>query len=159
MNEKGRLVEKIFLKKYLGNEWLLNIYILKNDKLEVISSDLYDEIIKARLIDLESSCFSDEFIYLKTGFVILHFGRRGVSVNVWHVGEWGTTCEVFCCNWYCYERKYDEFELLDSAEPSLCMHDLCIAINELENFSEIFNNRNFENDFKKKYIEVYKCYI
>lgn len=63
---------------------------------------------------------SNEFEYGRFGFAIIHTGRRGVCISIWHFGSWGTTFEFFSSVWYRYGHGFDNFELLNDVEPAFC---------------------------------------
>lgn len=143
------------LGNYLNDTWLLNLHILKNKSDEPVSKDTEDFIINKYLSQLENECLSDEFDYLKIGFAFLHFGRRGVSLNIWHIGEWNCTYEIFCCNWYCYGRDIGNMELLDKTEPKICHYELLIANKEFESIMRIIKLIKSKNEFITSFIKVH----
>ncbi len=147
---------------YKNQAWLLNTYIIKKDKNEIISEYEVKSLIERILSVLESSCISNEFQYLKTGFVFLHYGSRGVNLSIWHYGKWGDTYEIYNCSWYCYERNITEMELLDSAEPILSQYEINFLQEELCVFYELLGEISSVDEFRNMYIDKWKrkeiCY-
>jgi len=92
------------------------------------AGDLLDPCLEVA----DSSCLSDEFLYLRVGAFLVHFGRRGVTVTLIHFGCWGDMPEVFICGWYAYARSLDNLELLDNREPVSCYHDAPVLTHELD---------------------------
>lgn len=132
MNNVSRDIRKISNVYFLGKEWLLDVYIIKYDRDELIDEQDARSIIEKCLYQLELECLSDEFEYFKTGFAFLHFGRRGIDLSVWHIGKWGGTYEYFSCTWYCYGRDPQNMELLNSAEPKLSQYEVDLLRLELQ---------------------------
>lgn len=155
MNNLNRHTDSKLLSNYLNDSWLLNLHVLKSKPTELVSKEIEDSIINKYLKQLESECLSDEFKYLKTGFAFLHFGRRGVSLNIWHIGEWNCTYEIFCCNWYCYGRDIYNMELLDNVEPKICHYELLIANKEFEGIMQIIRLIKSRNEFRDNFIKLH----
>ena len=73
---------------YNNGTWLLNTYIIKSSESEVVSNQEIRALIECKVAEIEQSCMSCEFQYLKTGFVFLHYGMRGIDLSIWHLGKW-----------------------------------------------------------------------
>lgn len=156
MNNIERHVSSYPLKNYLNNAWTLNVYVLKGKPQEIVCEENTDLIFEKYLNELEGKCLSDEFEYLKVGFAFLHYGRRGVCLSIWHVGQWNCTFEIFCNTWYCYGREIFEMELLDIKEPKICIYELSVANKELQKILAIINDIKQPAFFRDKFIEINK---
>ena len=156
MNKQNRHTETKWLNRYLDGKWLLNLHILKYNSSEQFSDDVINDILNQGLSQLETECMSDEFDYFKIGFACLHFGRRGVALSIWHTGFWQQTCEIFCCNWYCYNRDISNMELLNSAEPCISHYEISIVAKEFQNIKEFAVTITSKKDFETYFINTYK---
>lgn len=154
MNNSERHTEIRYLSKYLNNSWILNLYVLKSDSTEVVEEKTIESLFDAYLTQLESKCMSAEFEYLKIGFAFLHFGRRGVGLNIWHIGVWNRTYEIFCNNWYCYDRDIYNMELLDDAEPRICHYEIKAANCELERILGIADSTTTKDEFINEFVKL-----
>ena len=151
MNNK-RYIEKIPLKFFFNQEWLLDIYVIKYDRNEIIDDKLLFGIISNCLIVLNKQCLSKEFEYFKTGIAFLHFGRRGIDLSIWHIGVWGNTYEYFSCTWYCYQRDYWNMELLDNAEPKISQYEIDLLGKELKSINSLLESNPSVSDFRCLFI-------
>lgn len=88
------------------------------------------DVARSCIGDLTSAGLSDEFDYHKRGFLLSHFGRRGLTVLLCHFGVWTDMPEVFHTSWYRYGDT-GELERLDHREPVACYHDLPLVTAEL----------------------------
>lgn len=82
------------------------------------------------LVRLEDHSFNDEFNYLKFGFSMVHFGRRGITITIWHWGKWGETLELFWSGWYAF-HDHLIFDSLTAQEPVMCIYECDAVANEL----------------------------
>ena len=153
MNKLIRNTEIRNAVSFLNESWLLNLYIIRSDRNEHIIDKTVESLIERHLLLLESTCMSDEFDYLRTGFVFLHYGDRGIDLSIWHIGKWGKTFEIFNCSWYCYDRNNENMELLDSAEPVFSMYEISLLTHELNICRKIFKKIESDNQFRILYIE------
>jgi len=152
MNENTR---KTILKSavwFLNNTWLLDVYTIIYNEKETILEECVKSIVDRCVHEIEKKCMSNEFEYARTGFSFVHFGRRGITVSIWHLGNWGQTNEVFCCSWYCYGRNISGMELLDSAEPILSKYEIRLLEKKLEQCDLVF-------DLVKPEEEIQQCYL
>src|SRR5271170_5126270 len=94
------------------------------------SVEVSQGILRERLSQLGREAISPEFNYHRTGFAVIHIGRRGTTFLVYHFGVWIDMPEVFHLGWY-RRAGMDEMEVLDSAEPIACYADLPIVFGEL----------------------------
>lgn len=157
MSRLQRATTTFYLQSFRNGSWLLNIYLIKSDKQEMISDNQVTQIIELYLNKLETSCLSEEFLYYRTGFAFLHYGTRGVDLTIWHYGKWGSTLETYCCSWYCYGRDISKMELLDSAEPVICQYEMLYIIEEISALCQILDNDascDFRNEFRDYYLKL-----
>lgn len=137
---------------FLNRTWLLDIYTIRYDEKEIITDERVDSVLDICVQEIEKNCMSKEFKYARTGFSFVHFGRRGITVSIWHLGNWEQTNEIFSCSWYCYGRDISGLELLDSAEPVLCQYEIDLLANKLRQCDLVF-------DLAKTYEEIRPCYL
>lgn len=132
-------------EKFLNGKWILNVYIIKSNPMEIICDSEIDAIIEGHLFELEKNCISTEFEYYRMGLAFLHYGNRGVDLTIWHFGRWGNTFETFVCSWYCYNRETWNMTQLDSAEPILCQYEMELLIVELSSITSIIDCMSAED--------------
>ncbi|GII86650.1 hypothetical protein Ssi03_46400 [Sphaerisporangium siamense] len=101
---------------------------------EASDGDLAEYIARICISDLERSGRSDEFDYLKFGFLQCHFGRRGLAVGLCHYGLWVDMPEIFAAGWYAYGHEIARLERLDMREPLWSIHELPVAQGEISLF-------------------------
>ena len=118
-------------------DWHLRLYVIRADTSEVVDVAALRGHIAEKVRLIESGCLSDEFVYIRSGFVIAHYGRRGVTFSIWHWADWNGSWESFCHAWYCYGRAITEMEFLDRREPVFCHHELKIVATEGFGFLKI----------------------
>lgn len=159
MNEIKRKTKVTYFVYFKETKWMLNIYMLQSDTEEIISDKEVFSIINNVLKDIEKNCISEEFVYFRTGFALLHYGNRGINLSIWHVGQWGNTYEIFKRVWYCYNRDYSQMELLDDAEPVLCQYELMIFNNELCIIADTIGQLSEGDCFREKYIDNFKGFV
>jgi hypothetical protein len=113
---------------------------MRGDKNEVVDRDvLFDNLLqKIRLV--ATQYLSSEFTYIRSGFIIAHYGRRGVTFSIWHWADWCGTWEYFCQAWYCYGREFTDMQPLDRTEPILCQHEIEIVSSEGRTFRDLAMN-------------------
>lgn len=155
MNNSSRYIEAQTLNKYRNNDWILNIYFLKWKESELVSLKQQQSIIERQLESIDQFGLSTEFKYFKTGFGVLHFGRRGVCSTIWHVGMWENTYEFFVNSWYCYQRDIDNMEMLFEKEPKFSHYEIAIVASELGIFKKIIETLDKPENFKKEFIKRY----
>ncbi len=155
----NRFYSAEYLNRYSNNDWILNLYIFKYDFKETVDSTIIDKIVNKALSEVNKYHFSEEFNYYKIGYCLLHFGRRGVDLSIWHLGDWEDTKEYFCCSWYCYNREYESMELLDTKEPIFSMYESSKVCEIISEISEICLNKNYKESIISKFIDRYQCYI
>lgn len=111
-------------------QWQLVSYLIRSNPNEAIDLHKHNEHLERIIRELETHCLSGEFEYDKTGFIISHFGNRGIHIAVWHWGRWGTTREVFSHSWYSFGRDYDSLSLLDIKEPIFSEFEIPLIVTE-----------------------------
>ena len=153
MNNLARKTEVAYNVFYKKKKWLLNLYIIKSNADEIISDEEVSEIINKSIEDIEQNCISKEFIYFRTGFAFLHYGNRGIDLNIWHVGKWGNTYEIFKRVWYCYKRDYTKMEVLDDAEPVISQYEIMLLNNEFSVIADIIKELSDKDSFREEYIK------
>lgn len=96
-------------------------------------SDIPDplDVVAGRTRELNELYLSDEFHYLRTGFALCHFGRRGITTEIFHFGLWDDMPEIFHVGWYTYGYVEQSMEVLGHEEPILCFHDIPVALAEI----------------------------
>lgn len=156
MSKFDRHTECKYLNRFLDGQWLLNLYILKYNLSENFNDEAISDILNKSLLQLETECVSNEFDYLKIGFAFLHFGQRGIALSIWHIGLYNSTYELFCCNWYCYNRAINDMELLDNAEPRISYYEIPLAVEEFKNIRKIIITISSEKEFEDTFINIYK---
>lgn len=156
MNEIKRKTKVTYGVYFKETKWMLNIYLIQSDTEEIISEkEIYDIINKA-LEDIEENSISEEFVYFRTGFALLHYGNRGINLSIWHVGQWENTYEIFKQVCYCYNRDYSQMDLLNDAEPVLCQYEIVIFNNELNVIANTIKRLSDGECFREKYISNFE---
>lgn len=117
--------------------WYLRHYIIKANDEEIVDATVLTQQISRFTEEVEARHFSSEYEYFKYGFVISHFGNRGVCFTIWHWGRWGSTLELYQQSWYTYGRDLDKLSLLDSADPASCFFELPTICHELTLFQSL----------------------
>lgn len=100
------------------------------DTSEVIDRGMLFSELTREISIIATDCISAEFKYIRTGFILAHYGRRGVTHSIWHWADWEETWEYFCQAWYCYGRTIDDMSPLDRNEPVLCHYEIDIVMQE-----------------------------
>ncbi len=156
MNKSNRRMQRHNCVFFHDSRWLLNVYIIQADENEKIAIDEAFNIIDWLLNDIEKNCISAEFEYFRTGFAFLHYGNRGVNLDIWHIGRWGDTYEFFKRAWYCYNRALHTMETLDDAEPVLSQYEIEYLGLELTSIAAVFSNVSNSSSFQKCFLLHYK---
>lgn len=112
------------------------------------------QISKQCLHQVEGTLLSREYNYLRVGFFLFHFGRRGTTVSLWHWGTWSDTLEAFSHSWYCYKDRFEEMELLDMREPIFCNLDIEVVVGELIRFKEIADHEDAPSLIRERYLSA-----
>ena len=151
MNKPSRPVEYMGILKLEDINWSFRVYLLSGDPTEVVEKDELWHLLekKARIVDLEY--LSDEYKYLRTGFILAHYGRRGVTHSIWHWADWEGTWEYFCQAWYCYGRELGRMAPLDRVEPILCQHEIEVVMYEGLKFKSLARHRTNHEDIISMY--------
>lgn len=131
------------------NVWLIEVYV---DSIR-LDETRRKSIMDARIADVETNLLSPEYAYLRIGFFVFHYGRRGTTISLWHWGKWGDTFEAFNHAWYCYNDDFQKLEALDAAEPVFCNLDVEIIANELLSFKCISDGSPNPETIKSRYLK------
>lgn len=116
-------------------DWTLKAYVIgPRDVMHQIPVDAGLRGARVAVEHAVTSNLSEEFHYAKTGFVLIHHGRKGVTIHVFYWSDWRGTTE--CHGWaeYAYGHEYGDFEPLDQKEPLFCGWDLPIIAFETESW-------------------------
>ena len=122
--------------------WMLRAYSigastrLTADDLEVRAS------IEQCIPLIEHSAAPDYFLY-RFGFCYVHFGRRGDSVVIFHLGRWEDMLEVFANRFY-RNISQDTFEPLATSDPLCCWHDAPLIGHEFNNIASLRDWSDFD---------------
>lgn len=151
MSEQCRPAEQIGVLRLGDIDWDFRVYLMLGDPTEVVErSALFINLTrKVRIVVAEY--LSDEFKYMRTGFILAHYGRRGVTHSIWHWADWEGTWEYFCQAWYCYGRAVDGMVPLDRTEPILCHHEIDIVMQEGIAFREIASRTSSHEELGRQY--------
>lgn len=153
MNDLSRDTNVEYGKLFLHDKWLLNVYLIRSNPNEEITSSVITQLLNKHLQLLEKNNMSEEFDYYRTGFAFLHFGNRGVDLTIWHIGRWGTTFETFICSWYCYNRDIWNMEQLNAAEPMLCQYERKLLNYEISNISSLISCDSI-SEIRRQYLRL-----
>jgi len=151
MSEQCRTAQRIGVLTLEDIDWSLRVYLMLGNLSEIVDHTALFRNLAEKVRTVSSKYLSNEFKYLRSGFILAHYGRRGVTHSVWHWADWEGTWEFFCQAWYCYGRTVDQMEPLDRSEPILCQHEIDIVMLEGMAFRDIASRcTNHE--------EVIRCY-
>jgi hypothetical protein len=151
MREGVRAVERIGVVQVKEINWHLRAYLMRSDPAEPVDRKALLNDIEAKVRILETEHLSDEFDYLRSGFSITHYGRRGVTLSIWHWADWGQTWEYFSHAWYCYGRETRQMLPLDRREPILSHHELDVVMGEGVGFRNIAARSDRREDLLRDY--------
>lgn len=132
--------EIIQLNPIEKNNWFFRLYLIKADKKENIDNITLRKHLDKLIENIEVNYLSKEFEYFKIGFIICHFGKRGICISIWHWGSWIFTCEMFNQCWYCYDRDFEKLKILNIKEPRFCQHEVPILNQEFTFFHNVVSN-------------------
>ncbi len=151
MSEQCRQAQQIGILHSEDIDWYFRVYLMQGDSTEIIerSALFVDLTAKVRIVVAEY--LSNEFTYMQTGFILAHYGRRGVTHSIWHWANWVGTWEYFCQAWYCYGRSVREMAPLDRTEPILCHHEIDIVMREGLAFRYIASHCSSHEDLVHQY--------
>lgn len=137
MSEQSRPAQQIEVLHLEDIDWHFRVYLMLGDTAEVIERSALLRNLSKKVRIVAAEYLSDEFKYMRTGFILAHYGRRGVTYSIWHWADWDGTWEYFCQAWYCYGRDVDGMTPLDRTEPILCQHEIDIVMQEGLTFRNI----------------------
>lgn len=137
MSERSRRAQQIGILHLEDIDWYFRVYLMLRDAAEVIEQSVLLRNLSEKVHIVVAECLSEEFKYIRTGFILAHYGRRGVAFSIWHWADWDGTWEYFCQAWYCYGRDISCMVPLDRNEPILCQHEIGIVMKEGLSFKNI----------------------
>jgi len=117
MNENCRTAKCVGELVVQDIDWHFRVYLMQSDPKEVIECEALFDLLEEKTRVVATDLLSNEFSYIRSGFVLAHYGRRGVTWSFWHWADWSGTWEFMCQAWYCYGRDLREMTLLDRTEP------------------------------------------
>lgn len=144
--------------QYVGNihlhaiNWHFRVYLMLGDTSENIEKDNLFKSLEHKIKLIDDQYLSKEFIYLRSGFILAHYGRRGVTYSFWHWADWEGTWEYFCQAWYCYGRDIEGMTSLDRTEPILCQHEIDLVMKE----GLLFRNIALQHTSNEEIINCYR---
>ena len=140
MNKKLRTAELIGNLNLTNSDWSFRVYLMRGDLAEIIDHNELFQNLEDKVKIILEKYLTDEFEYIRSGFILAHYGRRGVTYSIWHWADWCGTWEYFCQAWYCYGRELSKMESLDRKEPILCQHEIDIVMLEGKIFWNLVQN-------------------
>lgn len=153
MNKPFRVAEPMGILHLEDIDWYFRVYLMKGDPTETVErSALFGELM-AQVRIVASDYLSSEYKYTRSGFVLAHYGRRGVTHSVWHWADWEGTWEYFCQAWYCYGRALCHMAPLDRTEPIFCYHELDLLLAESLAFRSVASQYSTFEEIVSRYRE------
>lgn len=137
MSKPPRSAERIGTLHLNDIDWYFRVYLTRGNPEEVIDQNILFENLRQNVRLVVAEYLSDEFIYTRNGFILAHYGWRGVTYSFWHWSDWSGTWEYFCQAWYCYGRALSEVKILDRTEPILCQHEIDTVMVECKTFRDL----------------------
>lgn len=157
MSEGARLPERLGVLHLEDIDWHFRVYLLRGDSSEVVGREGLFQHLGEKIRVIASRYLSDEFKYLRSGFALAHYGRRGVTYSFWHWADWVGTWEMFCQAWYCYGRSLQKMQPLDRSEPILCHHEVELVMLEAQAFRELAFRSGQHAELVQEYRECEPC--
>ncbi|HWT92532.1 MAG TPA: hypothetical protein VN238_06020 [Solirubrobacteraceae bacterium] len=120
------------------DDWVIKAYaIAPSDAVRDVPSDRALAVIRQAVSNAIEQNLSTEFVYARTGFGLIHHGRKGVTAHVFYWSDWKGTAE--CHGWaeYAYGHAYEGLEPLDQAEPLFCGWDFPVLEFETTTWLEV----------------------
>jgi hypothetical protein len=151
MSEQLRRAIQIGVLYLKDIDWHFRVYLMLANPAEVVERAALFLNLEKKIRIIAAEYLSDEFKYLRTGFILAHYGRRGVTHSVWHWADWAGTWEYFCQAWYCYGRTLGDMVPLDRTEPVLCQHEIDIVMQAGLAFREIASRSANHDDLVREY--------
>lgn len=151
MSEQCRPAQQIGVFHLEDIDWHFRVYLILGDTAEFIDRSALLQNLTKKVRIVAAEYLSDEFKYLRTGFILAHYGRRGVTYSIWHWADWDGTWEYFCQAWYCYGRTLDDMAPLDRTEPILCHHEIDVVMQEGLAFRDIASRYSSHEELVRQY--------
>lgn len=127
-----------------GSPWSVRSYLVRHDPAEQVDVQELNVHLRLLMDEVHSQHCSSEFDYYRVGFLITHYGRRGVCVSLWHWGRWGISHEMFGQSWYTYGRNLRMLEFMDRSEPLFSQYEMPILLAEFRLFGSLSSIQNDE---------------
>jgi hypothetical protein len=143
-----RCLQALYLE---DNDWYFRVYVIASKATEVVDEDQLFLNLERHARTIAGKHLSAEFTYIRSGFVIAHYGRRGVTHSFWHWARWGDTWEYFCQAWYGYGRNVDLMAPLDRNEPILCVYEIDIVMREALALQDLAKTSRSNDDILQNY--------
>ena len=112
--------------------WNIKCYLILAKVSEIVDLQMAGDAVCRILAEIVQGCDA-AYTLERRGFVIIHFGNRGICFSVWHWGRWGETKELFSYAWYVIGRDYQTLQMLQRTDPVCCWHELDIVAAEMRN--------------------------
>ena len=151
MSEPCRSANNIGILRLDDIDWQFRVYLMLGNPTEVVEQSALFLNLTRKVQIITGEYLSREFKYMRTGFILAHYGRRGVTHSIWHWADWEGTWEYFCQAWYCYGRAVDGMTPLDRTEPILCQHEIDIVMKEGLTFREIASRSANHDQLVREY--------
>ena len=75
-------------------DWYFRVYLMRGDVNEVVDRAFLFDNLRAKIRVIAAEYLSSEFKYVRSGFILAHYGRRGVTYSFWHWADWGRNLGV-----------------------------------------------------------------
>lgn len=134
--------------------WYFRNYLIQAEPEEVVAIEDYTKHVSGLVTDIELYQLSSEFQYFKVGFIVGHFGKRGICVSIWHWGKWLASHELFNQCWYTYGRDIRALSMLDRKEPICCQFEMPILIEEFNLFHTVATT-GFDSQGRQSFINYF----
>lgn len=132
--------------------WKLKLFLITAQGIPFAPIKTVKDLLSEMLVSITKR-LSEEFEYGRFGFAIVHTGRRGVCISIWHFGSWGTTFEYYSSVWYRYGYGFDNFELLNDIEPALCWFEIKRTMSEFKTIYTLAETLSL-NNIREKYFSI-----
>jgi len=136
---------------YVDAQWTLLVFVMGLETIDASDADNHS-LVQLVIADIDTNFASSEYTYFRYGFCLIHHGRRGICVSVWHWGDWGGTRELFNRVWYAYNGK--SFEPLDSRDPIMCHHEIPLVSSEFQIWKSAVDSSPDLQIIRTRYLEA-----
>jgi len=118
-------------------DWHFHVYLYRADDNEIVDQRTLSAILESQVRIVADKYLASEFVYLRSGYILAHYGRRGITHAIWHWGDWAGTWECFSQTFYGYGRSGSNMSILDRSEPLFCWHEIAVIAEEMRAFSRL----------------------